>query len=177
MHGVQNHILHICAWQLESSFVGWGMQKVLHHFQIYKEKIRSLQNMKIGWVKSLLWVSRKKKKSLFLVKLNLKCVSRGMLSKIHLFALDNKLPESLLSIKNFVLTHIPSSFSKLLSGPEAVTRVYNPYAVLLALLSTLCLGYYYYFFYQFVSPEGYPSAPRKYVPEWPYQKAVYTLKR
>ena len=44
-------------------------------------------------------------KSLFPVKLNLKCISCGMLYKMYLLALDNKLLENLLSINNFRYSH------------------------------------------------------------------------
>ena len=50
-------------------------------------------------------------KSLFPVKLNLKCISCGMLYKTYLLALDNKLLENLLSINNFRYSHfIQQSF-------------------------------------------------------------------
>lgn len=45
------------------------------------------------------------RKSLFPVKLNLKCISCGMLYKMYLLALDNKLLENLLSINNFRYSH------------------------------------------------------------------------
>ena len=94
-------------------------------------------------------------KSLFPVKLNLKCISCGMLYKMYLLALDNKLLENLLSINNFRYSHFIQQ--TLICHASMLSMLVIPRQCH-GLFITLCLLLYSC---QFRSPGGYPSATRK----------------
>ena len=126
--------------------------------QKYKPKMR---NVMINWVQLSLWAYGGKK-SPFPIKFNLKCIQFGMLYKIHLFALDNKLLESLLSMNNFVLKY-PQTF---------IQQTFIWYAQMLSnlIIPRQSCGLIQYIvlvvtFHQFRNPRGHPSAARKYVSE------------